>query len=160
MMMMIMMICRNFVLTTYVRKFCGNFHIKSMFRCYFRALINFQRLKIDLLMHKCYFLTYIGKSCNVCSKLSLCLTTVRKCRGCGSIAVRILNFGTRWQWMVRFRPWSLYSQAESVRLFSDRRLPESCWPSGRYKKKSLRLRGVKPRFPVDSHCINKLSCST
>ena len=117
MMMMMMMICRNFVLTIYVCKFFGNVHIKSLFCCYFPVLINFQRPKSDILMHKYYFLTYIGKSCNVCSKLSVCLTRVRKCRGCGSIAVRIINFGTRWQWMVRFRPWSLYSQAESARLF-------------------------------------------
>ena len=126
------------MLTIYICTFRGNIHIISLFCCYFPAPIS--SVQKVTLIHKCCIptYTYIDKTCNLFTKLSLCLTTSHSKKVYGSVEVQllcILNFGTRWQWMVRFRSWSLYSQADSARLFMDRRLSECRWQSGRYRKK-------------------------
>jgi len=40
--------------------------------------------------------------------------------GCGGIAPRILNLGTRWEWVVSFTPWSLYPRGKNLRYQFDR----------------------------------------
>jgi hypothetical protein len=49
---------------------------------------------------------------------------------CGGMAPRILYFGTRWRWMVSFRPQPLYPQGKGPWYPLDRRLdgpPEPVW---------------------------------
>jgi hypothetical protein len=48
-------------------------------------------------------------------KLSLCLTkhhAMKTYWGSGGIAPRILDFGTRWRWVVSFTPLPLYPQGK------------------------------------------------
>jgi len=68
--------------------------------------------------------------------------------GSGGIAPRVLNFGTRWRWVVSFTLRPHYPR-RSPQYPSDRRLrrPQSRLRSGCEKNKSLSLPGVAPRSP-------------
>jgi hypothetical protein len=67
-------------------------------------------------------------------KLFLCLTerhAMRTYWWSGGIALRILDFGTRWRWVVSFTLQPLYSQGKSPWYPSDRRLGGPQSRSGR-----------------------------
>jgi len=68
----------------------------------------------------------------------MCLTkyhATKTCYGCGGIAPRILDLGTRWRLVVSFNPWSLYPQGTSPRYALDRRLGGPQNRSGRCGEK-------------------------
>jgi hypothetical protein len=82
-------------------------------------------------------------------KLSLCLTkhhAMKIYRGCGGIAPCILDFGTRWRWVVRFMPWLFYPQGKSSWYPFDRRLggPQSHSAHGGDEKNSQPPLRIKP----------------
>jgi hypothetical protein len=92
------------------------------------------------------------EACLMCLKLSLCLTKYRAMKNCGSggIARRILNFGTRWRWVVSFTPRPLYPQRKSPPYPLDRRLggPQSRSGRGDEKNSQPPPRESNPRTPI------------
>jgi len=75
-------------------------------------------------------------------KLSLCLTkhhAMKTYWGSGGIDSHILNFGTRWKWVVSFTLRPLYSRWRNQRYPLDRRpgWPQSLPERGGKEKKSL-----------------------
>jgi len=58
--------------------------------------------------------------------------------GSGGIAPWILNFSTRWKWVVSFTSWLLYTQGKSLQYPLDRRVggPQSQIGCGGEEKKS------------------------
>jgi hypothetical protein len=82
-------------------------------------------------------------------KLSLCWTKYHAMKtywGSGGIAPRILDFGTRWRWVVSFTSRPLYPQGKSRWYPLDRRLggPQSWYGRGGEEKNSQPLPGLKP----------------
>jgi len=65
--------------------------------------------------------------------------------GSGSIVPRILNFGTRWSWVVSFTTHPLYPQYPM-----DKRMggPQNRSGSGGKEKKPLPLSGIEPRWNI------------
>jgi hypothetical protein len=63
------------------------------------------------------------------------------------IAPRILNLGTRWRWVVSFKPRPIYPPGNSTKYPLDRRVgrPENRSGRGGEEKKSLTLPGIEPR---------------
>jgi hypothetical protein len=85
-------------------------------------------------------------------KLSLCLTkhhAMKTYWGSGGISPRILEFGTRWKWVVSFTPWSLYPQGKSPCFPLDSSVggPQSCSGCGDEEKNSQPPPGIEPWNP-------------
>jgi hypothetical protein len=62
------------------------------------------------------------------------------------IASGILNLGTRWRWVVSFKPQPLYPRGKNTRYPFDRRLggPQSRSGRGREEKQTQPLLGLEP----------------
>jgi hypothetical protein len=73
--------------------------------------------------------------------------------GSGDISPRILDFGTRWRWVVTLAPRPLYLQGKSPWYSLDRRLcgPQRRSGLGGEEKNSHALPGFKPRSPALYH---------
>jgi hypothetical protein len=69
--------------------------------------------------------------------------------GSGFIAPSILDFGTRWRWVVTFKLRPLYSQGKSLRYPLDRRLggPQSRSGHGGEKRNSQPPPEIEPQNP-------------
>jgi hypothetical protein len=81
--------------------------------------------------------------------------------GSGGVASRILDFGTRWRWVVSFTPRPLYPQGRSPWYSLARRLggPQSLSGRGGEEKNSQPLPGLEPPIiqPVDQRYTPELS---
>jgi hypothetical protein len=83
------------------------------------------------------------------TKSSLCLTkhhAMKTYWGSGGIAPRIVDFGTRWRWVVSFTHRPLYPQGKNRRHPLDRRLggPQSRFEHGGEEKNSQTPPGIEP----------------
>jgi hypothetical protein len=102
----------------------------------------------------CIHITVTPSLAKIKVKLSLCLFFFYWAPphggvlGSGRIAPRTLDFGTRWRWVVSFRPRTFYHQGKSPWYPLDRRLggPHNQSGRGGKEKNSQPLPGLEPQI--------------